>query len=331
MSRGPATAVAALLLASVPAVHAHPFAPSVLEITDTGTGRLAVGWKVALLTPRGPGLSPLLPARCHPVSGRTTSEEGAGLWTRWMVDCGPGEIVGERVGVTGAASTGVTALVRVTLADGRLVQGIVSAADPVLTIPPRARPLDVIHGYGRLGIAHILAGPDHLLFVFGLILLAGPGRRLLATVSAFTVGHSITLTLAALGVVDVPSRPIELAIAASVLLLAVELARLTACPTLIRRRPWTMAAVFGLLHGLGFAGALREAGLPAGEIPLALLSFNVGIELGQLLFVVAVLAVRRAAGPLPARLPVWTRRVPVYGMGSLAAYWALARAVELMG
>src|SRR5207245_4545249 len=127
-----------------------------------------------------------------------------------------------------------------------------------------------------------------------------------------------TLTLAALGIVDLPTRVIELAIAASVLLLAVELARQPAAPTLIRRRPWMMAAVFGLLHGLGFAGALREAGLPAGEIPRSRFSFDVGIEVGQVIFVLGVLALRRAAGRLPERLPSWAQRVPVYGMGSLA-------------
>jgi len=169
-----------------------------------------------------------------------------------------------------------------------------------------------------------------VIFVFGLVLLAGTARRLLVTVSAFTLGHSITLTLAALGIVDFPSRVIEVAIAASILALAVELARRPAAPTLVRRRPWTMAAAFGLLHGLGFAAALREAGLPAGEIPLALLSFNVGIEIGQVLFVLGVLALGRAAGRLPARLPAWARRAPVYGMGSLAGYWFLERAIALV-
>ncbi len=162
------------------------------------------------------------------------------------------------------------------------------------------------------------------------MLLAGGTRRLLATVSAFTLGHSVTLTIAALGVVDVPSRAIEAGIAASVLALAAELARRPAAPTLMRRHPWPMAALFGLLHGLGFAGALREAGWPAGEIPLALLSFNVGIELGQLLFVLAVLVLRAALGRLPARMPSWTRRVAVYGMGSLAGSWCIERVIALL-
>jgi hydrogenase/urease accessory protein HupE len=319
-----------MVLALVANVGAHPFAPSVLEIRETGDGRVEIGWKVPLLQPRGADPTPVLPVRCHPLGRRTVTEEGGGVWTRWTVDCGVGGLVGEQFGLAGAASYALTALVRVTLADGRVVQGIVSAASPVLTIPPHPHPLDVARDYCRLGVIHILDGPDHLLFVFGLILLAGPRRRLLATVSAFALGHSVTLTLAALGIVGFPSRPIEAAIAVSVLLLAVELARRPVEPTLMRRRPWAMAALFGLLHGLGFAGALREAGLPPGETSLALLSFNVGIETGQLLFVLAVLALRRTVGPLPAGLPAWAQRISVYGMGSLGGYWALERALALM-
>ena len=235
-----------------------------------------------------------------------------------------------RIGVSGPGGVALGAIVRVTLADGRLVQGVASPGKLLLTVPPRPRALDVMRDYARLGVAHILTGPDHLLFVFGLVLLAGTARRLLATVSAFTLGHSITLSLAALGLVDVPSGAIEVAIAASVLALAVELARPRAAVTLIRRRPWLMAAAFGLLHGLGFAAALRKAGLPAGEIPLALLSFNVGIEAGQVGFVLGVLTLRRSVGTLVETLPGWLERVPVYAMGSLAGYWWLDRLIALM-
>jgi hydrogenase/urease accessory protein HupE len=321
--------LAVLVLALAPLARAHPLGPSVLEIRETGGGRAEVGWKTPLLRPRGADLEPVLPDRCRAVGPRTVSEEGGGVWTRWAVDCGTGGLVGERVGIAGPGSLALGALVRVTLADGRLVQGVVSPAHPMLTVPPRPCALDLAQDYVRLGVAHILVGPDHLLFVFGLVLLAGTARRLLATVSAFTAGHSVTLTLAAVGIVDFPSRLIEVAIAASVLALAVELARRPTVPTLIRRRPWAMAGAFGLLHGLGFAAALREAGLPSGEVPLALLSFNVGIEVGQVLFVVGVLALGHVAGRIPVRVPTWARRVPVYGMGSLAGYWWLERTIAL--
>jgi hydrogenase/urease accessory protein HupE len=320
----------AVLVLLAPGARAHPLAPCVLEVRELGDGRAEVGWKTPLTRPRGAELEPVLPMHCRVVEPRRVAEENGGVWTRWTVDCGPGGLIGQEVGVTGRGSLSLAALVRVTLADGRVVQSVVSPAHPRLTIPPRPRARDVVRDYGRLGIEHILTGADHLLFVFGLVLLAGTTRRLLGTVSAFTVGHSITLTLAALGIVDLPSRAIELAIATSVLFLAVELARRPATPTFVQRRPWTMAVVFGLLHGLGFAGALREAGLPAGDIPLALLSFNLGIEAGQILFVLAVLALWRLAARLPAHAPTWARRIPVYGMGSLAGYWWLERALAVI-
>ena len=196
------------------------------------------------------------------------------------------------------------AVVRVVFADGRVAEGIIARDRPTFVVPDAPRPWDILAAYVRLGVGHILAGPDHLLFVFGLVLLAGATRRLLATVTAFTLGHSVTLTAAALGLVAVPVDPIEVAIAASVFVLAVELARDPGRASAIRRRPWVMAFAFGLLHGFGFAGALAEAGLPGDEIPLALLGFNLGIEAGQVAFVACVLAAGAALWPLAHRAPV---------------------------
>jgi hydrogenase/urease accessory protein HupE len=293
---------------------AHPLAPSLLDLREMGAGRVEVAWKTPLLRPRGLDPAPSLPARCNQLAPAATVRDEGAVWLRWTVDCGPEGLVGEHVGVTGLGDAGIAAVVRVILADGRLVQGVVTAARPSLAIPLRPRPWDVVGDYVRLGVDHILRGPDHLLFVFGLVLLAGTVRRVAATVTAFTVGHSVTLSLAALGLVTLPTAPIEMLIAASVLALAAELAREPDRPTLMRRFPWAMAATFGLLHGLGFAAALAETGLPQGEIPLALFAFNVGIELGQLAFVLVVLAAGRTLRRVPLRLPAWTRHVPVYAM-----------------
>jgi len=183
---------------------------------------------------------------------------------------------------------------------------------------PRARAGSMSRvNYAALGVEHILTGPDHLLFVLGLVLLVAGTRRLLATVTAFTVGHSVTLSLAVLGFARVPPGPTEVLIALSVYALAVELARDARRPTLMRRLPWLVAAGFGLLHGLGFAGALRQAGLPAGDVPLALAAFNAGVELGQLLFIAAVLVVRRAVRLAPAPLPRWGAAVSRLRDGNL--------------
>jgi hydrogenase/urease accessory protein HupE len=188
----------------------------------------------------------------------------------------------------------------------------------------------VVAAYFGLGVKHMLTGVDHLLFLLGLVLLARTRRALLATIGAFTIGHSLTLSLAVLQVIVLPAGPIEVAIASSVLVLAIELAREPSAPTLMRRHPWTMAGSFGLLHGLGFAAALRAAGLPAGEIPLALLAFNFGIELGQLVLVLPAILLRAMLAGRDVSIPRWAQQVPIYAMGSLAAFWCFARAAELV-
>jgi len=319
------TVVAAL---RSPAV-AHPLAPVLLELREIGDGRVNVTWKVPLLRARGTAPAPALPATCSGLDTPTTVQEGTGVVTRWTAQCG--NLVGARVGIEGLADP-LAGVVRVVLGDGVATQAVLTAGAPSITVPERPRPWDICASYVRLGIGHILSGPDHLLFVLGLVLLAGTARRVLGTVTAFTLGHSITLTLAVLGVTAIPVRPVELAIALSVLALAIELARDgDARATVMRRHPWSMALVFGLLHGFGFAGALREAGLPPGDVPLALFAFNVGIEVGQIAFVAAVLVVGRLLLPLRPALPAWSRRVPVYSMGVLAAFWCFERAAAWWG
>jgi hydrogenase/urease accessory protein HupE len=310
---------------------AHPLAPFLLDLHEVGDGRLEISWTVPLPVPRDVETAPVLPARCKPVGRPATVRAGGEAVIRWTARCEGGSIVGERIAVSGLHGP-MSVLLRIALADGRVIQSVATARDPALVVPARQSGLDVFRRYAGLGVEHILTGPDHLLFVFGLVLLAGGLRRVLGTVSAFTLGHSVTLSLAALGLARVPQGPTELGIALSVLVLAIELAREpgTGRASALRRRPWIMAASFGLLHGLGFAAALREAGLPSGDIPLALLAFNVGIELGQVAFVALVLAVAVVVRRVPVAVPAWLRRLPVYGMGSAAAWWCVGRAVALI-
>jgi len=287
-----------------------------------------VTWKVPTLQVLGADLQPILPPGCPPIAAPTLSEDDLSLTSRWSIDCGGRGLVGERLGVDGLGAAKTDALVHLELADGRAIDTVVRAAEPSFVVPDREHTIGLASRYVTLGVAHILTGYDHLLFVFGLLLLAADWRRLVATITAFTLGHSITLTLAVLDVARVPPAPVEVLIAFSIFVLAVELARATPDrdTTLMERRPWLMALGFGLLHGLGFAGTLRAAGLPAYAIPMALLGFNVGIELGQLAFVTAVLALTAASRPLRRRLPTWAHALPVYAMGSLAACWMIERA-----
>jgi len=328
------TAVRMLLLAIVLAgsrAWAHPLSPALLDLRESADGLVHVTWKMSAIRAPGTDLRPELPAHCRAVSAGTAIEAGDSITAEWTVDCRPQGLVGQRLGVDGLAGARTDALIRLALADGRVVQAVARASEPLVVMQAPARPATVVTGYLKLGFEHILSGPDHLLFVLGLLLLAGGVRRVLGTITAFTVGHSITLTLAALGISNVASAPVELAIALTIYVLALELARGTQRgPTLLGRFPWAMAFAFGLLHGFGFAGALREAGLPAGDVPRALFSFNVGIELGQIAFVLCMVAVGRALQGLRPHLPAWAPRVPAYAIGSVAVFWCCERAATLL-
>jgi hydrogenase/urease accessory protein HupE len=328
--------VVAMLLAVLPlaprSVRAHALSPALLMLHEGAGGIVDVTWKIPLLRVVGAELRAVLPPECPAATPGTIAEDNESITTKWRVDCGGGGLVGKRIGIAGLGAAKTDALLRLELADGRAIDTVLRARESFLVVPARDAGGSLATRYVALGVEHILTGYDHLLFVFGLLLLATGTRMLIATVTAFTLGHSVTLTLAVLDIARVPAAPVEVLIAFSVFILAVELARRApdGDATVMRRRPWLMALLFGFLHGLGFAGTLRAAGLPAEAIPLALFGFNVGIELGQLAFVVAVLAVTTVARPGLQRFPAWTRALPVYAMGSLAACWMIERSLTLV-
>jgi hydrogenase/urease accessory protein HupE len=312
---------------------AHPLAPALLQLEEQPGGEVRVLWKRSALSVPGSNVEPVLPAACPPTTPAAVEQEGVAVFVRWTIDCGETGLVGQPVRIEGLGPAKIDTLVRIALADGRSVQRVLRRAEPEMIIPAKASRKQVFVDYLSIGFDHILGGTDHLLFVFGLFLLCSSLAPLVKTITSFTVGHSVTLSLAALGYTNLPSGPIEVLIAASVLALAVELARngsqAEARETLMRRYPWPMALLFGLLHGMGFAGALREVGLPQGEIPMALFSFNVGIELGQLAFVIALVIAAALLKRLPLPIPL-PQRAAVYAMGSLAAFWTIERAVALL-
>ena len=206
--------------------------------------------------------------------------------------------------------------------------GRVLPVRPTFTLKPSPGPMEVIGTYTRLGIEHILTGLDHLLFVLALVIIVRGRRQLLGTITAFTIAHSITLALATLDVVRIPGPPVEATIALSIVFVASEIVRLRqGREGLAARQPWVGAFAFGLLHGLGFAGALAEIGLPQNALPLALLFFNVGVEAGQLIFIVVVLAAAAIAGRLMRRHahPRWTVVTPAYLVGGVASFWIFER------
>lgn len=321
-----------VLLAGAPAL-ADEFRPSYLQLTQTAPERYDVLWRVPALDESATlSLRPVLPPDAQDVGPRRTTYAGGSTATRWSVRV-PGGLEGKDVGFEGAARSRAEILVRLVRLDGSEQLERLGAMG-VFTAAASLGPLEVIASYTGLGIEHILLGADHLLFVAALAMLVRGARQLLSTITAFTVAHSITLALATLGVVDVPGPPVEATIALSIVFVALEiLRREQGHPSLASEKPWLVAFSFGLLHGLGFAGALAEVGLPHDRIPLALLFFNVGVELGQLLFVGALLfaaaSLRRAAGSRLA--PRFVAALPAYAIGGIASFWLIERVLAFRG
>jgi hydrogenase/urease accessory protein HupE len=309
----------------------HGLDPALLALKGTGPGRFDVTWRTAAQRLPGTNLQPILPARCRQVGTSTSAIMPDHIVLRWSIDCGPGGLAGDTISVRDLDAARINTLLRIEEAGRPTIQVVLHPRRAFFAVPAEATWADVLRDYARLGIEHMLTGADHLLFVFGLLLLLPTARLLIQTITAFTLGHSITLSAAALGLAAVPSRPIEVLIALSVLALTVELSRDVGDDTPMRRFPWLMALSFGLLHGFGFAGALAETGLAPTDVPVALMAFNSGIEIGQLGFV----AVVSTAGALARRwipdVAGHARGPAVYAMGILAVFWCLDRTVAWLG
>jgi len=317
-----------LWLAAGSAVQAHESRPAYLEINETAAGRYDVLWRTPVLS--GARLPVVLrfPESCRNVVEPVQKELNDSLIERRVIDAGAAGLTGQRIEFVGLQASITDVLVRVSRHDGARSTTLVRPARPWIEIAAVPGAFAVAGAFLVHGVEHILLGFDHLLFVFGLLLLVRGGWMLVKTVTAFTLAHSITLALAALGLVHLPGPPVEATIALSILLLAVEIARVNrGQPSLTVRWPWVVAFCFGLLHGFGFAGALAEIGLPQRDLPLALFTFNVGVEIGQLVFVGAVLAARALL--LRCRLPEFAVRhaqpAASYALGTLAAFWFFER------
>ena len=343
-SRTTAVLVALAVLAAG-AAQAHELRPALLSLTETGvteTGEHAydVLWRVPIEAAMTDVPVPVFPDAARRLAGEVRLREGDFVVQRFRLTI-PGGLAGQSLRVRFQSGRGSEVLVRIANRNGSTVTGRIvpgrqgaspDAAGEVFVVPTAPTALAVAATYLKLGVEHILTGFDHLAFVLGLLLLTPAWRKLWKTVTAFTVAHSLTLALATLGLVRLPPAPVEATIALSIVFVAREVFRQRsgAIASAPRTPPSALAFVFGLLHGLGFAGALSQVGLPDTDIPLALLAFNLGVEAGQLLFVAAVLLLRSALRPLLARLPpggqaqLWLRLAPAYAIGSMAAFWCLA-------
>ena len=306
---------------------AHEARPGYLQLTQTAPTTIELLLKVPAVGDMRLSLSPRLPSHCEPITPAVAHTVDGAYTERATLSCAT-SLTGETIRIDGLSSTLTDVLVRFERLDGTVQVNRLTPAAPSFVVEELPGALEVARTYLTIGIQHILLGIDHLLFVLALLLVVVGWRRLVATITAFTVAHSITLAAATLGFVSVPRQPVEAVIALSIVFVAGEIVHISqGRPSMTRRWPWIVALVFGLLHGLGFAGALSEVGLPEQSIPLALLLFNLGVELGQLLFIGAVAAVAFLFRAVDTRWPLWTKALPAYGIGTIAVFWVVERTV----
>ena len=323
-------AFAASLIVTAPA-SADDFRPAYLQITQDDATTYDVLWKVPAL-----GEDAVLKVRPEFPSGTVkltqlhSSYANGVAVQRWRIKA-PGGLEGKAIAFPGLSETRIDVLARLQRADGTFQLERIPASDPEFRVQASPGAFEVVQTYTALGIEHILTGFDHLCFVLALVMIVGFNRRLIWTVTAFTVAHSITLALATVGIIHVPRPPVEATIALSIVFVASEVVQQRrGREGLAAKQPWLVAFAFGLLHGLGFAGALAEIGLPANSIPLALLFFNVGVEIGQLLFIAAVLGASRLLLLAVANRVELQRAaiVPAYLIGGVASYWTIERLIS---
>jgi len=316
-------------------VFGHEVRPAYLELRQTQTETYTVLWKVPILGDNQRlSLYVEMPAGCKNVTEPRAMVVNNALTERWQVKCAGG-LTGGTIRIVGLSATMTDVLVRLERLDGTTQVTRLTPSAPAFVVEAAPRALAVARTYLVLGVEHILGGVDHLLFVLALLILVKGSRRLIATVTAFTIAHSLTLAGATLGWIHVPGRPVEAAIALSIVFVAAEILHSRhGQPGLTEKFPWVVAFTFGLLHGFGFASALSEVGLPQSAIPVALFCFNVGVEVGQLLFIASVFVVitlgngvARRCWPasLHPQLAARLRLLPPYAIGIVAMFWVIQR------
>jgi hydrogenase/urease accessory protein HupE len=311
--------------------HGHALEPGYLELRQIDEGLYAVVWKKPATEGVPMAIAVQLPEQCAPRTEGQPVWDGSAYYARWTASCAGG-LEGGTLQIEGLEHTSTDVLVRFDFANSVTGTHRLTPTDTSFVVPTQPDRLQVVRTYFAFGVEHILLGIDHLLFVLALLLLVKGMRRIVATVTAFTLAHSITLAGATLGWVHMPGPPVEATIALSIAFVAAEILHSRqGRPGLTERYPWIVAFTFGLLHGFGFASALKQVGLPQTEIPIALLFFNVGVEVGQLLFIVAVFATFWLMRHITRRINVpqvnWASALPAYVIGSLAVFWVVQRTV----
>lgn len=304
----------------------HEIRPAYLQIIQTSETTYEVFWKVPSMGDAVPKIHPVFPPFFTVEELKRPNQISGSVIYSYKISSEK-SLQGKILTIEGLNKTLIDALVTVTYLNGEKVTMMLRPDKDSSIIPGETSTYDVIKTYSKLGIEHILLGIDHLLFVLALIIITMGKWKIIKTITAFTIAHSITLSLAALGYVNFPTPPVEAVIALSIVFLAVEIVKIqNGKETLTSKKPWLIAFTFGLLHGFGFAGALSNIGLPQQDIPFALAFFNIGVEIGQIAFVLVVLVFIKLLS-YKKDWPVFIKKVPAYAIGSLAAFWMVERII----
>ena len=322
--------LSALLLLITVISSAHEIRPAYLQINQVSETEYEILWKIPARGEMIPKIYPVFPSVLEVEEIGLVTISGGAARTVYK-GTSTEDLHGKDIAIDGLSKTLIDCLVSIEFLDGEQLSILLQADRPKALIPTRAGLGQVVVTYLRLGVEHILLGFDHLLFVLALLIITKGTWRLVKTITAFTIAHSITLSLAALGFVGLPGGPVEAIIALSIVFLAVEIIHhQNGKDGMAVRYPWIIAFVFGLLHGFGFAGALTEIGLPQKAIPATLLFFNVGVEIGQLIFVAAVLGLLWGLSKVKIKWPEPLRVVPPYAIGSIASFWLIERVMGFL-
>jgi len=320
-------AVVVSLVLFATSVAAHESRPAYLQLSLDDSEGVSLSFKAPAVGNMRMSLYPNMPANCAETKAFTKYIIDGAYTESGQLICFGG-LIGETVSIDGLSRTLTDVLVRVERADGSTQVVRLTPSAPSFVVAETPSAFAVANTYLAIGFEHILLGIDHLLFVLALLVLVKGTRTLIWTITAFTVAHSLTLASATLGFVTFPQAPVEAVIALSIVFVASEIAHASqGRPGLTQRKPWIVAFTFGLLHGFGFAGALTEVGLPEQAVPLALLFFNVGVEVGQLSFVAAVILIAAVAKRFLHNIPEWLPTASAYAIGTIASFWTIERVV----
>ncbi len=298
-----------------------------------------VVWKQPIRSGERLQVEPELPLACREVARGLGENTKYSLVHRWKVNCSEHGLQGKTIAISGLDNTLVDAFVEIVFVDGGVQSHILKPGSSSFTVENSGRNSDIV-SYLRLGVEHLLQGFDHILFIIGLVLLVRTPLNLVKVVTSFTIAHSLTLALATFGIVNLSQASVEAVIALSIMFLGVELVQAqfvserfgagSENQSIMQRYPWAITFVFGLLHGFGFAGALTEIGLPQEAAIWALLFFNIGVEIGQLIIVAGMLVLFAILTAAKVNLPLMVKRIPIYGIGTLAGFWFVERSLNVL-